>query len=85
MGEIPERTLFNQPDMRVPLLPFLHLTLAVRVGDLKAFERVEAQFADLFRRDNLLSLVHRCVATRECLCTRPAPSHAASTAACGTT
>lgn len=38
MGEVPERTLFNQAEFRVALSPYLAITKAVRAGDLVQFQ-----------------------------------------------
>ena len=38
LGEIPTRMEFAQPSMRQKLLPYLHLTQAVRAGDLASFK-----------------------------------------------
>lgn len=59
MGDIPERSLFNQPAMRVALRPYLGLTQAVRDGDVKEFERFVADNAAVFRRDKNYTLVQR--------------------------
>lgn len=59
MGEIPERSLFNQPDLRVALQPYLSLTQAVRNGDLVQFAAVRETYQEIFREDENLSLVER--------------------------
>ena len=37
IGEVPERSLFNNIDTREALLPYLELTQAVRLGELVAY------------------------------------------------
>jgi 26S proteasome regulatory subunit N3 len=59
MGEIPERSLFNQPELQVALQPYLALTQAVRNGDLVQFDAAMQQYRDVFRADENLSLVER--------------------------
>jgi len=59
LGEIPERSMFRQPKLEGPLLPYLELTQTVRVGDLNAFHRVVDKYADLFKRDKTFTLIQR--------------------------
>ncbi|KAI9208103.1 proteasome regulatory subunit C-terminal-domain-containing protein [Polychytrium aggregatum] len=59
MGEIPERSVFRQPMLRKSLLPYLHITQAVRVGDLSQFQETVATFGDVFRADQNLTLISR--------------------------
>jgi 26S proteasome regulatory subunit N3 len=59
MGDIPERSLFNQPTLRAALKPYLGLTQAVRDGDVQEFERFVAANAAVFRADNNFTLVQR--------------------------
>ena len=40
MGDIPERSVFNSPETRHLLKPYLTLTQAVRTGDLHQFSQV---------------------------------------------
>lgn len=60
MGDIPERTLFNQSNLRVALKPYFLLTQAVRNGDLQQFETIIAKYGAVFKADKLLTLVKRC-------------------------
>jgi hypothetical protein len=59
MGEIPERALFRQADVARSLRPYLHLTQAVRVGDLNAFAQVMQQHGEAFKRDATFTLITR--------------------------
>lgn len=59
MGDIPERSLFNTPELRASLAPYLALTQAVRMGDVIQFNNVVDKFKDIFKLDNNLSLVQR--------------------------
>ncbi len=59
MGDIPERSLFSPKDLRRSLSPYLALTQAVRVGDLRLFGEVVAKYKDVFDRDELESLIVR--------------------------
>lgn len=59
MGEIPERTLFNQVELRQALQPYFALTLAVRNGDVKQFDAVTKEHAAVFKGDKLHTLVQR--------------------------
>jgi hypothetical protein len=51
MGEMPDRTVFAQKDLRNALRPYLRLAQAIRVGDLVAFHEVVDQFSDIFKAD----------------------------------
>lgn len=59
MGEIPERSLFNTPEFRVPLTPYFHLTQAVRNGDLQRFNEVMTKYTTYFKTDKCFTLVQR--------------------------
>ena len=59
MGEIPERSLFNQDSLRTALRPYLGLTQAVRAGDVVQFEAFVLRNAEVFRRDQNFTLVQR--------------------------
>jgi 26S proteasome regulatory subunit N3 len=59
MGDIPERSIFNQPELRQALKPYLAVTQAVRNGDLRQFNEVVAQYGDAFKADKNHSLVQR--------------------------
>lgn len=50
MGDIPERSIFNAPETRNLLKPYLALTQAVRTGDLHEFSQVRIKliFLTLF-------------------------------------
>lgn len=59
MGDIPERQIFNQKELRVALFPYLQLTQAVRGGDLQAFNQVVERYANVFRADKTYTLIQR--------------------------
>jgi 26S proteasome regulatory subunit N3 len=59
MGEIPERSLFNNPEFRIPLKPYFHLTQAVRNGDLQQFTQVKDKYTAYFKNDKCFNLVQR--------------------------
>jgi 26S proteasome regulatory subunit N3 len=59
MGEIPERSLFNQPLLRTALTPYFHLTQAVRNGDLQEFNAVSTKYAEVFKADHVNTMVKR--------------------------
>ncbi|CAO3622927.1 unnamed protein product [Cunninghamella blakesleeana] len=59
MGEMPERSLFRQPVLKKALIPYLHITQAVRVGDLNKFQEGLAQFGDAFKKDKTYTLILR--------------------------
>lgn len=59
MGDIPERSLFNQEELRVALAPYLALTSAVRNGDLIQFGEVVEKHKAAFKADKNFTLVER--------------------------
>ena len=59
LGEIPERAIFRQPDLKKSLAPYLQLTQAVRIGDLTAFHKVVSNFSELFKKDQTFTLIQR--------------------------
>ncbi|KYQ93363.1 26S proteasome regulatory subunit S3 [Tieghemostelium lacteum] len=59
MGEIPERSIFSQKNLRASLKPYLILTQTVRVGDLVSFHKVQEQYCQLFKEDKTFSLIQR--------------------------
>ncbi|CAJ0751492.1 12271_t:CDS:10, partial [Entrophospora sp. SA101] len=59
MGEIPERALFRQPVLKKPLVPYLKLVQAVRIGDLSKFQEALAKYAEVFRKDKNYTLILR--------------------------
>lgn len=58
-GELPERSLFKQPFLRLALSPYFALTLSVRLGDLSHFQAVLAEHQARFTSDHLYTLVLR--------------------------
>lgn len=59
MGEVPERSIFNAPDYREALSPYLDLTKSVREGNLAAFNKALATHKATFQKDKVYSLVIR--------------------------
>lgn len=59
MGEIPERTVFSQPDMRKELFPYFLIVQSARAGDLKAFGEVLDKYAEVFIADKNYTLIQR--------------------------
>lgn len=59
MGEIPEKSIFNQKNLRVSLEPYLALTQTVRSGDLQEFHNVVKTYEMSFQQDKNLTLVYR--------------------------
>ncbi|GMF53304.1 unnamed protein product [Phytophthora fragariaefolia] len=59
MGEVPERNVFNQDELRKALAPYLQLTNAVRVGNLEDFNVVLSQHEAVFKADNTYTLILR--------------------------
>lgn len=59
MGEIPERSLFNQAELRRALVPYLALAQCVRNGDISMFQQVTAEHGAAFKQDKNFTLVER--------------------------
>lgn len=59
MGDIPDRAIFRQKDLKRSLHPYFRLTQAVRVGDLESFANVTNEFKTVFVKDSLNSLLVR--------------------------
>ena len=47
MGDIPERARFIQKNLEKSLIPYFHLTQAVRTGNLTEFNKGKSQFQRL--------------------------------------
>lgn len=59
LGEIPDRDLFRQPDLKRSLAPYFQLTQAVRMGNVAKFNAVVAEFGAKFREDKNFTLIMR--------------------------
>lgn len=59
MGEMPDRGVFSQKDLKNALRPYLRLAQTIRVGDLVAFHEVLEQFSDVFKADKTFTLIQR--------------------------
>jgi len=59
MGEIPDRTIFRQNDLRRSLKPYFQLTQAVRVGNLSAFNEISSKYEKIFLQDKMNTLIVR--------------------------
>eukprot|EP01068_Selenidium_serpulae_P003746 Selendium_serpulae@DN3278_c0_g1_i1.p1 len=59
MGDIPERQIFDEKEMRVPLAPYRAVVLAVRGGDLAQFKAVTDKYNQVFNRDGTMFLIQR--------------------------
>jgi 26S proteasome regulatory subunit N3 len=59
MGEIPERSVFTQPQLRAALKPYFELTKQVRVGELLKFRDTVEKYAPIYKRDKTYTLIQR--------------------------
>eukprot|EP00951_Prasinocladus_malaysianus_P031741 scaffold305969_cov45-Prasinocladus_malaysianus.AAC.1 len=59
LGDIPERTDFNQDGMIKALEPYFKLTQAVRIGDLVTFKAVAEKYDGVFKADKTANLIVR--------------------------
>ncbi|KAI8837832.1 proteasome regulatory subunit C-terminal-domain-containing protein [Chytridium lagenaria] len=58
-GEIPERSTFRMPILRKSLVPYHHITQAVRIGDLTKFQETLANYVSVFKADKTYTLILR--------------------------
>lgn len=59
LGEIPEREVFRQVELRRSLQPYFELTQTVRIGDLSRFQEVVHRRRAAFSRDKNYNLILR--------------------------
>ncbi|CRG95091.1 26S proteasome regulatory subunit RPN3, putative [Plasmodium gallinaceum] len=59
MGDIPDRSLFSNKYMRKKLIPYKHVVLAVRNGDINKFSKVMGDYNELFIHDGVYLLIKR--------------------------
>lgn len=59
LGEIPERALFGQKDLKASLAPYFSLTQAVRAGDAVKFQEVMTSHDEKFKSDKTHTLIVR--------------------------
>jgi 26S proteasome regulatory subunit N3 len=62
MGEVPDRSIFSNKEMRTTLGPYLTLTQTVRIGNLAAFDALIAEtssVANIFKADDTFNLITR--------------------------
>jgi len=59
MGDIPERARFIQKNLEKSLIPYFHLTQAVRTGNLTEFNKVLENYGASFKNDKTYTLILR--------------------------
>jgi 26S proteasome regulatory subunit N3 len=59
LSDVPERTELTAPGLATALAPYFHLTNAVRIGDLTAFQEVAERYRPVWARDRVVNLVVR--------------------------
>jgi len=59
LGNIPERQVFLQKELKAALHPYLQVTQAVKSGEVKRFGDVLNTFGDQFRADHTYTLITR--------------------------
>jgi len=59
LGEIPERSIFFKPTLKMALHPYYELTQSVRSGDLAKFSIVVKKYAKSFEADKNLKIIMR--------------------------
>ncbi|GIX74345.1 26S proteasome non-ATPase regulatory subunit 3 [Caerostris extrusa] len=59
LGDIPDRSLFRQPQLRKSLAPYYQLTQAVKAGNLNMFNEVLENLGPQFQKDHTYTLILR--------------------------
>jgi 26S proteasome regulatory subunit N3 len=59
MGEIPDRTIFSDPDTKSELYPYFIIVQTVRKGNLGEFLKVVTKYEDLFKKNDNYNLLIR--------------------------
>ena len=59
MGEIPERSIFRVAALQKSLIPYFHITQAVRIGDLSKFQETLTKYGQNFKQDKTFFLIQR--------------------------
>lgn len=59
MGEIPNRQIFSQTYLQVPLSPYFQIVNCVKSGDMETFKNVVTKYEKIFRQDKNYSLIMR--------------------------
>lgn len=59
MGEIPDRNIFSDPEMKNDLYPYFIIVQKVREGNIEEFMKVIADYEDLFKKNDNYNLLIR--------------------------
>lgn len=59
LGEIPDKAIFRNPQLKKALQPYFQLTQAVRAGNLAQFNEVLEKFGEKFMKENTWTLIIR--------------------------
>ncbi|KAM7540639.1 hypothetical protein Aperf_G00000025206 [Anoplocephala perfoliata] len=59
LGELPDRSIFRQPELRDALHPYFQLTQAIHAGDLGQFNNVLKTYVKKFNHDKTYTLILR--------------------------
>ncbi|OAF71145.1 26S proteasome regulatory subunit RPN3, partial [Intoshia linei] len=59
MGQIPDKSIFRDPEMENVLYPYYELTKAVRVGTLITFIDILKKYNRVFKKDKLFTMILR--------------------------
>ena len=59
MGEIPDRSLFSNPEMKSDLYPYFIMVQKVREGNIEEFMKVVHEYEDLFKKNDNYNLLLR--------------------------
>lgn len=59
MGEIPDRNIFSDSEIKADLYPYFIIVQAVRKGDLEEFLKVVSKYEDLFKKNDNYNLLIR--------------------------
>lgn len=59
LGELPDRSIFRQPEVKDALHPYFQLTQAIHAGDLGQFNNVLKTYLRQFNHDKTYTLILR--------------------------
>lgn len=59
MGQIPNRQIFTQKFLQVPLRPYFQIVNCVKSGDMVLFNKIMTMFGEIFKKDKNCAMILR--------------------------
>ena len=59
MGQIPNRQIFTQKFLQVPLRPYFQIVNCVKSGDMVLFNKIMTMYGEMFKRDKNCAMILR--------------------------